>query len=43
MFNTELKEVTPKTKPTEPCGMTIGVFPEPEQTELPLEDTENES
>ena len=45
MFNTEIKELTPKTKPAEPCGMTIGVFPkpEPEPDVTPEEDTTNES
>jgi hypothetical protein len=42
MFNKEIETIKPKTDVTEPCGMTIGLFPE-EQIELPLEDEDNES
>ena len=28
MFNTELETLHPKTDVVEPCGMTIGEFPE---------------
>ena len=33
MFNQTPQDIIPKTKPEEPCGMTIGNFPEEEEQE----------
>ena len=40
MFNTEPQTIKPKAEVTEPCGLSIGVFPEEEETK---EEQPNES